>query len=79
MSKDKDNGDGTWINYSPCKCGGVIISHYMIHKDGRRDGLMCWCDSYGEELPWLTEAESKAGLTYESKYPKACGLMRMGG
>ena len=38
-----------------------------------------WCSSYGDQIPWLTEEDVKKGLTYEMKYPLACGYKLMFG
>ena len=43
------------------------------------NGLIIWCSSYGKDIPWITTEERKTGLTYETKYPNACGYKLMAG
>jgi len=43
------------------------------------NGLIIWCSSYGKDMPWITFEEVKLGVTYETKYPDACGFKLMAG
>tara|TARA_R110002094_G_scaffold114300_7_gene110182 strand:+ start:4868 stop:5053 length:186 start_codon:yes stop_codon:yes gene_type:complete len=57
-------------DYECPQCGMKILGE---------SGLIIWCSSHGKDIPWITTEEHKAGITYETKYPDACGYKLMAG